>query len=362
MALYRCLRPLLFTLDAERAHRLTFATVSALAKLPGGLAAITACARFEHPALAVEAFGLRFPNPVGLAAGFDKDGTLAQPLAALGFGFLELGTVTPLPQPGNPRPRLFRLPLDGAIVNRMGFNNAGAPALADELGKLRGRPVPLGINLGKNKDTPLHRAGDDYVAALRAVYAVADYAVVNVSSPNTPGLRGLQQGAELLALLAQVRAERERQARETGRRVPLLVKFAPDLDATHLEAAAQAALDAGVDGLIATNTTLGREGLRSAARGESGGLSGRPLFPLAVETLRRLSGTVRGRVPLIGVGGIASAEHAYAFVRAGATLVQLYTGLVYRGPGVVRDIKRGLVHLLERDGFASIAEAVGQGG
>jgi len=362
MALYRCLRPLLFALDAERAHRLTCVSVAALANLPGGLAGISACARFEHPALAVDAFGLRFQNPVGLAAGFDKDGKLAQPLAALGFGFLELGTVTPRPQPGNPRPRLFRLPQDRAIVNRMGFNNAGAPALAEELGKLRRRPVPLGINLGKNRDTPLERAGDDYVAALRAVYTVADYAVVNVSSPNTPGLRGLQQGAELRALLTQVWAERERQGRETGRWVPLLVKFAPDLDAAQLEAGAQAALDAGADGFIASNTTLSREGLRSPGRREAGGLSGRPLFPLALETLRRLSGTVRGRVPLIGVGGIASAEHAYAFVRAGASLVQLYTGLVYMGPGVVREIKRGLVHLLERDGFATIAEAVGKGG
>ena len=362
MTLYRCLRPLLFGLDAERAHRLTLASAAALARVPGALEAVSAAARFEHPALAVSAFGLRFSNPVGLAAGFDKDGKLAGPLAALGFGFLELGTVTPRAQPGNPRPRLFRLPEDGAIVNRMGFNNAGAAALAERLGKLRARPVPLGVNLGKNRDTPLERAAEDYAAALGAVYAVADYAVVNVSSPNTPGLRSLQQGAELRALLAAVLAERERRARETGRRVPLLVKFAPDLDPADLEAAAQAALDAGTDGLIAANTTLRRKGLRSAARGEAGGLSGRPLFPLALDAVRRLAGIVRGRVPIVGVGGISSAEDAYAFVRAGAALVQLYTGLVYRGPGVVREIQRGLVRLLERDGCASIAEAVGKGG
>jgi dihydroorotate dehydrogenase len=362
MTLYRGLRSLLFLLDAERSHRLTCGAAAALAEVPGGLAALSASLRYEHPALAVSAFGLRFANPVGLAAGFDKDGELAAPLAALGFGSLELGTVTPRAQAGNPRPRLFRLPEDGALVNRMGFNNAGAAALAERLGRLRARPVPLGINLGKNKDTPLDGAAADYAAALGAVYAVADYAVLNVSSPNTPGLRSLQGVAELRAILGAVLAERARRVGESGRRVPLLVKFAPDLAPADLEAAAQAALDAGIDGLIAANTTLRRDGLRSAARAEAGGLSGRPLFPLALDTVRRLAGIVRGRVPIVGVGGISSAEDAYAFVRAGATLVQLYTGLVYRGPGVVREIKRGLVRLLERDGFASIAAAAGKGG
>lgn len=368
---YCCLRPVLFALDAERAHRLACSVAALGGRLPGGLAALSAAYRYEHPALAVDAFGLRFPNPIGLAAGFDKDGVLAAPLAALGFGFLELGTVTPRPQPGNPRPRLFRLAAERAVINRMGFNNAGAAALAARLAALKARPIPLGVNLGKNKDTPLERAAEDYVAALRAVAAVADYLVVNVSSPNTPGLRSLQQAAELRTILRAVLAERDALALgpgrsrgpgaggNTGRRVPLLVKFAPDLDPSDLEQAAQAALDAGVDGLIATNTTLRRDGLAGAAATEAGGLSGRPLKPLALDTVRRLHGLLRGRIPIVGVGGIASAEDALEFLRAGASLVQLYTGLVYEGPGLVRRIKQGLVRLLERDGFKSVAEAVG---
>jgi dihydroorotate dehydrogenase len=357
--LYRCVRPLLFSLDAERAHRLTFASAAVLAHLPGGLAAVSAISRFDHPALAVDVFGLRFPNPVGLAAGFDKDATLVPPLAAVGFGFLELGSVTPRPQPGNPRPRLFRLREDQGIINRMGFNNRGAVALAERLASLHARPIPLGVNLGKNKDTPLDRAAEDYVQALRAVGAVADYAVVNVSSPNTPGLRNLQQAAELQAILSATLREREQLARATGRVLPILVKFAPDLDPNDLETAVQASLDAGISGIIATNTTLQRDGLRSALGVEAGGLSGRPLFPLAVEAVRRIAGLTAGRIPVIGVGGIASAEDAYAFIRAGATLVQLYTGLVYQGPGVVRQIKRGLVRLLKQDGFERVSEAVG---
>jgi len=390
MTPYRCLRPALFALDAERAHGLTVAAAALAGRVPGGLAVLSAASRFEHPALAVETLGLRFPNPVGLAAGFDKDGALPAPLAALGFGFLELGTVTPRPQPGNPRPRMFRLAEDEAVINRLGFNNRGAAALAARLAALRARPIPLGVNLGKNRDTPLERAAEDYVAALRAVYAAADYLVVNVSSPNTPGLRNLQGAAELHTILRALRAERESLERGNGRldrhgganggaigtarrgghdpaaSVPLLVKVAPDLDPADLEATAQAALDGGADGLIATNTTLRRDGLapgglRSSARAETGGLSGRPLRPLALDTVRRLHAVVRGRIPLIGVGGIAGAADAYAFLGAGATLVQLYTGLVYEGPGLVRRIKRELVRLLERDGFASVAAAVGSG-
>ncbi len=368
---YCCIRPVLSALDAERAHRLACSAAALGARLPGGLAALSAAYRYEHPALAVEALGLKFSNPIGLAAGFDKDGELAAPLAALGFGFLELGTVTPRAQPGNPRPRLFRLPRERAVINRMGFNNAGAPALAARLAALKARPIPLGVNLGKNRDTPLERASEDYVAALRVVAAVADYVVVNVSSPNTPGLRSLQQADELRTILRAVLAERDALALDTarssggsavpsaGRRVPLLVKFAPDLAPADLEQAAQVALDAGVDGLIATNTTLRRDGLEGAARTEAGGLSGPPLMPLALDTVRRLHRLLRGRVPIVGVGGIAGAEDALEFLRAGASLVQLYTGLVYEGPGLVRRIKQDLVRLLEREGFKSVAEAVG---
>ncbi len=406
MTPYRCLRPALFALDAEQAHGLTLAAAALAARLPGGLAALSAANRFEHPALAIETLGMRFSNPLGLAAGFDKDGTGVAPLAALGFGFLELGTVTPRPQPGNPRPRLFRLPEDEAVINRLGFNNRGASALAARLAALPVRPIPLGVNLGKNRDTSLERAAEDYVAAFRAVHGVADYVVVNVSSPNTPGLRSLQGAAELRTILRAVLAERDAleshaesgggaddrsrgpgsgqgsgrgsgqgggrgSGRGSGHDVPLLVKIAPDLAPADLEATAQAALECGVDGLIATNTTLRREGLhgdgvpgaplRSAARTEAGGLSGRPLLPLALDTVRRLHGLLRGRIPLIGVGGIAGAADAYAFLCAGATLVQLYTGLVYQGPGLVRRIKQDLVRLLARDGLASVAAAVGSG-
>lgn len=391
MTPYRCLRPALFALDAERAHRLTLAAAALAGRVPGGLAALGAASRFEHPALAVETLGLRFSNPLGLAAGFDKDGALVTPLTALGFGFLELGTVTPRPQPGNPRPRMFRLAEDEAVINRLGFNNRGASALADRLAKLPARPIPLGVNLGKNRDTPLERAEEDYVAALRAVHALADYVVVNVSSPNTPGLRNLQGAAELRTILTAVLAERkalesleskdgsgrgggprgglsgaEQTGRRGGHKVPVLIKVAPDLAPADLEAAAQAALEGGADGMIATNTTLRRDGLgpgglRGQARAEAGGLSGRPLLPLALDTVRRLHGLVHGRIPLVGVGGIASGADAYAFLGAGATLVQLYTGLVYQGPGLVRRIKRDLVRLLQRDGFASVAAAVGSG-
>jgi len=373
---YRCLRPALFALEAERAHGLTMAAAALVGRMPGGLAALNAAYRFEHPALAVETLGLRFSNPLGLAAGFDKDGALIAPLAALGFGFLELGTVTPRPQPGNPRPRMFRLPGDEAVINRLGFNNRGASALAERLAALPARPIPLGVNLGKNRDTPLERAAVDYVEALRAAHGVADYVVINVSSPNTPGLRSLQRAEELRTILRAVLAERDTLESADGRRegssghgsgprsghtVPLLVKVAPDLAPADLEATAQAALEAGADGLIATNTTLRRDGLSEFARSEAGGLSGRPLLPFALDTVRRLHGLVRGRVPLIGVGGIASAEDAYAFLGAGATLVQLYTGLVYQGPGLVRRIKQDLVRLLARDGLASVAEVAGSG-
>jgi dihydroorotate dehydrogenase len=358
MTLYACLRPALFALDPERAHRLTLHSAALLAATPGGLATLSTVCRYEHPALALTALGLRFTNPLGLAAGFDKDGELATPLAALGFGFLELGTVTPRPQPGNPRPRLFRLPEDGAVINRMGFNNGGASALAERLRRLPARPVPLGVNLGKNKDTPMERAAEDYVAGLRAVREVADYLVVNVSSPNTPGLRSLQQADELGAIVRALRGELD-SAAVAARRPPLLVKLAPDLDRESLERAVQAAVEAGAEGLIATNTTLRRDGLKGRFREEAGGLSGRPLFPLALETVRRVYSLVRGRVPLVGVGGISSPEDAYAFICAGAGLVQVYTALVYQGPGLVPRFKRGLVRLLERDGFRSIAEAVG---
>jgi dihydroorotate dehydrogenase len=364
--IYAIARPLLFALPAETAHRIVLHGLAAAGGVPGCLPLLRALAgRPGRPgdaaALATRVWGLDFPSPLGLAAGLDKDGIALAPLLALGFGFVEAGTVTPRPQPGNPRPRLFRLPADRALINRMGFNNGGAAALAERLRALRSR-LPgaiVGVNLGKNRDTPLEQAAADYVAALAPVYPWADYLVVNVSSPNTPGLRDLQSRAGLQATLGAVTAARTQRVARGERRVPVLVKVAPELDAAALADVVAAALDTGCDGLIATNTTLGRAGLRSPRAGEAGGLSGAPLRPLAlraVATLHRLAG---GRLPIVGVGGIDSAADAYAFIRAGAALVQVYTGLVYEGPALLRRIRRELPRLLARDGFATVAEAVG---
>jgi dihydroorotate dehydrogenase len=272
-----------------------------------------------------------------------------------------LGTVTPRPQAGNERPRLFRLPDDSALINRMGFNNAGAEALAARLAALdnAGLRARIGVNLGRNRDTPNERAHEDYLAALRTLHPHAAYAVVNISSPNTPGLRALQDRASLQSLLAALRAEESRLAARHGRRVPLVVKVSPDLAPAALEEFAEVVLAAEVDGLIASNTTLSRPGLRSPRRDEVGGLSGRPLNGLALETVGALHRHTSGRMPIVASGGIFSADDAYAMILAGASAVQIYTALIYRGPGVVRGIKRGLAGLLHRDGFSNVAEAVG---
>jgi dihydroorotate dehydrogenase len=359
MGLYSLAKPILFALEPERAHRCVMFAASALADVPGFAAGLRAAYGFEHPALRVRLWGRELPNPVGLAAGFDKDGEWIAPLAGLGFGYVEVGTVTPLAQPGDPRPRLFRLPEDGALVNRMGFNNRGLEALASRLARVPRPAAWIGVNLGRQRDTPNERALEDYLAGLRALYRHADYFVINVSSPNTPGLRELQDRASLLGLAWGLRAERERVAEAAGRRTPLLVKLAPDLDEAGLADAAAVAEEAGLDGLIATNTTVRRPGLRSPHRDEAGGLSGRPLFPMALAAVRTLRRLTQGRLPVIGVGGIFGAEDAYAMIRAGASAVQVYTGLIYRGPGLVKEIKQGLVRLLERDGFSNVSEAVG---
>jgi dihydroorotate dehydrogenase len=361
MPLYSLLRPLLFALPAETAHRAVLHGLAAATRLPGGVQALRGLAARPDAALTVTLWGRRFPHPIGIAAGLDKDGIALAPLLALGAGFVEAGTVTPRPQPGNARPRLFRLPADGALINRMGFNNAGAQALAGRLRALRAAwpGAVVGVNLGKNRETPLERAAEDYVAALEPLYALADYLVLNVSSPNTPGLRGLQGRSELEAMLGAAGAARARQMAAGAPRVPLLVKVAPELDEAALADVVQAALGAGCDGLIATNTTLSRAGLRSPRREESGGLSGAPLRPLTLRTVAALHRLAEGRLPLIGVGGVASAEDAYALIRAGASLVQVYTGLIYEGPGLIRRMRRGLRALLARDGFARVADAVG---
>jgi dihydroorotate dehydrogenase len=344
--LFDRLRPALFALEAERAHRATI-TALALWETIGTPFAAPA----DAPSLASEVAGIAFANPVGLAAGVDKDARAFGAFAALGFGAVEVGTLTPLPQQGNPRPRLFRLAEDRAVINRMGFNNGG---LEDALGRIAGakRRGVLGINVGANKDSA-DRIGDYRIGVARAA-PLADYVTINISSPNTPGLRDLQHGAALAELLATSDAARQ----TPGRRVPLLLKVAPDLDdATIADIAAQA-LAHHVDALIVSNTTISRPPLWSAHAHESGGLSGAPLAALARRRLADFRAATGGAIPLISAGGIDSDEEAYARIRAGASLVQLYTAMVYHGPGLARRINQGIVGRLRRDGFRSIAEAV----
>ncbi len=281
--------------------------------------------------------GIRFPNPVGLAAGLDKNGEYIDALSRLGFGFIEVGTVTPRPQPGNPRPRLFRLAAAGALINRLGFNNDGVDRLVENVQRARYRGV-LGINIGKNADTPLERAADDYIACLRKVYPLATYVTVNISSPNTRDLRQLQGGAELDALLAALKAEQRRLADAHGKHVPLAVKIAPDLDAEQIETIAGLLRRHQVEAAIATNTTTSRDGVAGLAHaGEAGGLSGAPVAQFSTRVIQELSRALRGEIPVIGVGGIMSGADARTKIGAGASLVQIYTGLVYRGPHLARE-------------------------
>jgi len=341
--MYRSLRPLLFAIEAERAHALALAAL----RLP--LPAASA----PHPMLAQRLFGLDFAGPVGLAAGFDKDGTIAHRVGRLGFGFAELGTLTPLPQSGNPRPRLFRLAEDEAVINRMGFNNGGQAAARERLAR-RGLPggFVLGVNIGANKDSADRIA--DYEAGVRAMSAHAHYLTVNISSPNTPGLRALQDRSALDELLGRTMAAREADG------PPILLKVAPDLEPADMDDIAELALLHEIDGLIVSNTTIGRPAtLRSPLAQETGGLSGAPLHDLSLARLGEFRRRLGDRLPLIGAGGIATAAQAYARIRAGASLIQLYSAMVYEGPYLPARINEGLAALLQRDGFSSIREAVG---
>ncbi len=346
-------RPILFRMDPERSHELALAVLG----MTGPLWAALAPPRSDSGGrLAVTVSGLTFPTPVGLAAGFDKAARALQAWPALGFGFVEVGTVTARPQPGNPRPRIFRLPEDEGLINRLGFNSPGAEALARRLAAFRRRgfyPIPLGVNIGRSRAASNEEAVPDYCFSLERLHPYADFLVVNVSSPNTPELRSLQQREALVPLLDALAAGN----RALGEK-PLFVKVAPDLDEGELEEIAAAAA-ARAHGIVATNTTTRRDGLRGTARDESGGLSGRPLRPLAMRAIRTLWRLTRGRVPIIGVGGIFTPEDAYETVKAGATLVELYTGFVYGGPGTARRLARGLERLLARDGFNTVAQAVG---
>ncbi len=338
--IYPFFRSLLFRLNPESAHHLTLQLLR-LGGLPPFAPVLRAL--FAAPDKPVSAFGLTFRNPVGLAAGYDKDGVAIDGLAALGFGHVEIGTVTPRPQPGNPKPRVFRLVEDEAVINRMGFPGKGADAVRKQIMRTRQRSgVVLGVNLGKNKDTPLEDAAQDYLALLRTFTPLADYLAINISSPNTVGLRRLQGRAMLEELLGAIAREREEITLGRGGRAPILVKLAPDLNEEELDDAVGVILDTGMDGIIATNTTLAREGLRSPLQTESGGLSGKPLTGRSEAVLAGVLRRVGGRIPVISAGGIMTPDDAKRRLDMGAALVQVYTGLIYAGPGLVKDIIRAL--------------------
>ncbi|UYV16411.1 quinone-dependent dihydroorotate dehydrogenase [Porphyrobacter sp. ULC335] len=343
--LFRLIKPALFALDSETGHRLAIR----------GLAALPPRAPAKAGPLAMEVAGLVFPNPVGVAAGFDKDAEVPDALLGLGFGFTEVGSITPLPQAGNPKPRLFRLVEDGAVINRMGFNNGGADAALARLKARAGRSGIVGVNIGANKDSADRIA--DYAVMARVMAPVASYLCVNISSPNTPGLRALQDESALTGLLDAVIAARDAVVPDSP--PPVFLKVAPDLEPADIDAIARIAIDKQLGGLVVSNTTISRPALRSHHAGETGGLSGAPLRDLATRRLRDFRKATGGAVPLVGVGGIATAEHAWKRIRAGASLVQLYSAMVYEGPGLGAQIVRGLEALMQRDGFASIAEAVG---
>ncbi len=332
MALYDILRPLLFKLDPEVAHRLTLYGLGVAQR--SGFAHRIAALPAELP---VNVFGITFPNPVGLAAGLDKNAEYLDALDALGFGFIEVGTVTPLPQPGNPRPRMFRLPRHEAIINRMGFNNGGVDALVRNVQQSSYHGV-LGINIGKNKDTPNEKAVNDYLTCLHKVYEHATYITVNISSPNTKGLRDLQEEATLYKFISILRAAQERLGSQDGRRKPMLLKIAPDLGEAELDAMAEVLLRTGIDGVICSNTTIDHAAVADDPHGgEAGGLSGKPLFDRSTAVLAGMHQRLQGRVPLIGVGGILDGSDAAEKLDAGASLVQLYSGLIYRGPQLVAE-------------------------
>lgn len=360
--LYSLVRSLLFRLDAECAHELVLRLLELAGRTPGMLPILRAVYAYNDPILHITCAGLHCANPVGLAAGMDKRAAVVRPMAAFGFGHIEVGTVTPRPQSGNPRPRMFRLAADGALINRLGFNSPGAVAAGQQLRRLRAQhaassatlPV-LGVNISKNRTTLLQRATEDYVAGFVALAPFADYLTINISSPNTPGLRQLHERAALLDLLGAVNEVNQRLARPR----PLFVKVSPDETPAQLDQVIDVAGQVGAAGFVAANTTLERGGLHSTHRQEQGGLSGRPLAPRARAVVAHIFAATSGRLPIIGVGGVMNARDAYDLIGAGATLVQLYTGFVYGGPAVVAQIKRGLAQHLRVDHYTSVAQAVG---
>jgi dihydroorotate dehydrogenase len=354
-------KPLFFQMDPEKAHHLVVDGMGAAGRIPGLPGVLNAMyGADENKETSVDLWGLHFRNPIGLAAGLDKNGQAVAGFSSIGFGFVEVGTITPKPQPGNEKPRIFRLPPDQALINRMGFNNMGADAMAENLRSLRSRSIPVAVNIGKNKATPNERAEEDYRKCIEKLYTYADFFVVNVSSPNTPDLRNLQHGDDLQRLLRAVKeqiAQDQSKHKDHGR--PVLIKIAPDLSESELHYTIEAIVHNQMSGVIATNTTLSRDGLTHANARETGGLSGRPLFKKSTEMVRSIYRMTGGKLSIIGSGGIFSAQDAYEKIRAGASMVEIYTALIYEGPALIKRLNRELKELLQRDGFTHISQAVG---
>jgi dihydroorotate dehydrogenase len=354
-------KPILFRMDPERAHHFTINGLHVVGAFPGGKKLLRSLYGVPYsPALSQTLWDIEFTNPIGLAAGLDKNAKAVDGFSQLGFGFMEVGTITPKPQAGNEQPRLFRLPSDEALINRMGFNNVGIETMAHNLRKAKKRDIPIAVNIGKNKLTPNENAEDDYRACVRGLYEFGDFFVVNISSPNTPDLRNLQHGNDLNRLLDAVKDEMEQQKekhRHPGK--PVLVKIAPDLTNEELELTVNTILESGISGIIATNTTIGRAGLKHPNKEQMGGLSGKPLTQRSTEIIRRVYRLTGGKLPIIGSGGIFSAQDAYDKIRAGASLVEVYSALIYEGPGLLNTLNQGLKALMEKDGFTHISEAIG---
>ncbi|MCR8631127.1 quinone-dependent dihydroorotate dehydrogenase [Paenibacillus radicis (ex Xue et al. 2023)] len=357
----KIVKPILFQMDPEKAHHLTIDGLHTATKLPGGRALLRGLyAVPEYPELRTELWGIPFANPVGLAAGLDKNAKAVTGFSSIGFGFMEVGTVTPKPQAGNELPRLFRLPEDVALINRMGFNNVGIETMAQHLQESGKRSIPVAVNIGKNKATPNEHAEDDYRACIKRLYDYGDFFVVNISSPNTPDLRSLQHGDDLSRLLNAVQAEMKLQHQQKGGAAkPVLVKIAPDLQEEEVMYMVQTIVNSGVSGIIASNTTISRDGLTHQHKGEMGGLSGRPLTERSTRLIHSIYAATEGKLPIIGSGGIFTAKDAYDKICAGASLVEIYTALIYEGPGLIRNLNEGLLNLLRKDGFSHITDAVG---
>lgn len=358
--MYQLLKKILFRMDPEVAHEWTVRSLKYLQQTPWLAKKLHQEWEVKHPSLSSKVAGISFANPVGLAAGFDKHANVYPALANLGFGFVEVGTLTPRPQAGNERPRLFRLPEDQAIINRMGFNNHGVEEAIQSFQTLPRPEIPIGINLGKNKDTANEDASQDYIIGLNLLYQYGDYFVINISSPNTQGLRDLQEATALEQLLTDILQTRDQCIEQFQQKKPIFLKIAPDLTQIQLNEIIEIALRTKVDGIIATNTTLSRDGLKNKwYQHETGGLSGRPLTTRSTQWISQIYHQTQGQIPIIGVGGIFTAEDAYSKIRAGANLVQVYTGMIYQGPKIVKQINKDLITLLEKDGFTSVQDAVG---